>query len=246
MRSHVSLIALASSLPLLCAPAGAAVIFNNPPNVDSSNRVDGTFSDGMASDGLNFYSQAFGQGFQVTQSGSAINSIRIWGSSEFTQGIPPTNQGISDNIKSLEVSIMRVAGTSTNYDRIYNRIFTVATQVVQTATGVRTPGILTPVFQLDIDLGEDVAVANGSYILSIGGILLDPDGDSFIWSDGVADGAQAATQAYLSVGDTAAQWGYWNPVETGISGSMVLNGIPGPGAVALLALTGLRQGRRRA
>ena len=245
MRSHVALIALTSPL-LLSAPAGAAVIFNNQPNIDSSNEVDGTFSDGMASEGLNFYAQAFGQGFQVTQSGSAINSIRIWGSSEFTQGIPPTNQGISDNVKSLEVSIMRVAGTATNYQRIYNRTFTVATQVIQTATGVRTAGILTPVFQLDIDLGEDVALANGSYIMSIGGVLEDPDGDAFIWSDGVADGAQAATQAYLTVGDTAAQWGYWEPVDTGISASMVLNGIPGPGAVAFLALAGLRQGRRRA
>lgn len=245
MRHLVALLVLASPLALSASTHASVVLFENLPSVNSSNEVDGTFSDGLESNGENFYSQAFGQGFQVTSAGTAINSIRIWGSSEFQDGIPPANRGVSENIESLEVSIMRVAGTSTNYSRIYNRTFRMSTQVTQTETNIRTAGILTPVFQIDIDLGE-VGLSTGRYIMSIGGILVDPDGDAFIWSDGVADGGQPATQAYLSVGDTAAQWGYWEPVAGGTSASLVLYGVPGPGAVVAFAVAGLRQGRRRA
>lgn len=250
MRRSVADLVLASTFVLNASAGASVVIFENLPNVGTGNRVDGTFSDGLASQGLNFYSQAFGQGFQITEPGTAVNSLRIWGSSEFIDGIPPSVQGIAANVRSLEVSIMRVTSGATNYNRVYNRSFTVSSQVTQTATGILTQGLLTPVFQMDIDLGEFVSLGTGSYILSVGGILDNPEGNSFIWNDGVADGDAPATRAYVTVGDTAAQWGYWNTVPGGISASVVMYGVPGPGALALLSIAGLRHGfrhgRRRA
>jgi hypothetical protein len=106
-------------------------------------------------------------------------------------------------------------------------------------------GIETPVFQMDMALANDVTLGAGNYILAVGGILADPDGDAWVWMDGVADGSLPSTQAYLTVGDFAPQWGYWDPVNSGVSGAMVLYGVPAPGALALLGLAGLRQGRRR-
>jgi formylglycine-generating enzyme required for sulfatase activity len=210
------------------APAsGSTVLFENPLAVSSGGEANGVFSDGLSSGGGNYFSQGVGQRFQVEQPGATVTGLRVWGSSEFLNGIPSPAEGISPNVLGLEVSIMRVTGPSTNYPCVFKRNFPVPALVTQTSTGFRTEGILSPIFQIDIDFGPGVALEAGPYILSIGGILADPDGDAFIWSNGVADGASLTTGWYITSGDNSAQWGFWERVVLGLSSSMVLFGSPG-------------------
>ena len=239
MRLDVASFALAIPFVFSTSALASVVIYQNQPAVSASGELDGTFSDAMSSEGVNYYSQAFGQGISFN-AGTEISDLRIWGSSEGA-----TTAGLSDNVDSIQVSVMRIAGASTNYEVVYSRDFDMA-EVTMTDTGWTVPVSGFAIFQMDIAFGTSVALDPGNYILSAGGVLIDPeDGDAFAWMDGVADGAVAPNRAYLSVGDTAAQWGYWNPVTSGISASMVLYGVPGPGALVLMALAGLRQGRRR-
>jgi hypothetical protein len=226
--------------------AGVAVVAQNLPIEPSPSnpRLDGTFSDGLQSAGGYFYSQAFGQGFSLSGSGTLLSNLTVWGSSEFTNGNPSGNSGVSANITRMQVSIMRVSGSTGDYPMVANWSIPIG-QVTQTNTGWLVDGILTPVFRMDMVLADQVTLAAGNYILSVGAILEDPDGDAWVWMDGVADGSLPSTQAYLTVGDFAPQWGYWDPVNSGVSGAMVLYGVPAPGALALLGLAGLRQGRRR-
>jgi hypothetical protein len=240
MRLAVAASALAIPF-VVSAPAGAAVVlYDNQPAVNAAGELDGSFSDSMGSGGLTFYSQAVGQGFSFAFAGAEVSALRIWGTSEGA-----TSGGLSGNVEAIEVSIMRITGSSTNYPVVFSKTFQMPS-ITMTNTGWRVPVSGFAIFQMDIAFGTSVALDPGNYILSAGGVLIDPeDGDAFAWMDGVADGAVAPNRAYLSVGDTAAQWGYWNPVNSGISASMVLYGVPGPGALVLMALAGLRQGRRR-
>ena len=228
------------------AVAGVSALVQNLPiePTPSNPRLDGTFSDGLASNGEYNYSEAFGQGFSLTGSSNLLTGLRVWGSSEFIDGIPSGNAGVSGNITAMQVTILRVSGSTGQYPVVANWSIPIA-QVTQTNTGWIVAGIETPVFQMDMALANDVTLGAGNYILAVGGILADPDGDAWTWMDGVADGSLPSTQAYLTVGDFAPQWGYWDPVNSGVSGAMVLYGVPAPGALALLGLAGLRQGRRR-
>jgi hypothetical protein len=228
------------------AVAGVSALVQNLPiePTPSNPRLDGTFSDGLASNGEYNYSEAFGQGFSLTGSSNLLTGLRVWGSSEFIDGIPSGNAGVSGNITAMQVTILRVSGSTGQYPVVANWSIPIA-QVTQTNTGWIVAGIETPVFQMDMALANDLTLGAGNYILAVGGILADPDGDAWVWMDGVADGSLPSTQAYLTVGDFAPQWGYWDPVNSGVSGAMVLYGVPAPGALALLGLAGLRQGRRR-
>jgi MYXO-CTERM domain-containing protein len=116
---------------------------------------------------------------------------------------------------------------------------------LQQLTGNYTAGTLSPVFRLSTVLAGNYTLGTGNYMITIGGVLNNPDGDSFAWTDGLADGSLPATQAYATVGDTPTEWGSWIPISDGTSGAFVLNGVPAPGAVALLAMAGLRGRRRR-
>lgn len=228
------------------AVAGVSALVQNLPiePTPSNPRLDGTFSDGLASNGEYFYSQAFGQGFSLSGSGTLLSNLTVWGSSEFTNGIPSGNAGVSANITRMQVSIMRVSGSTGDYPMVANWSIPIG-QVTQTNTGWLVDGILTPVFRMDMALADQVTLAAGNYILSVGAILEDPDGDAWVWMDGVADGSLPSTQAYLTVGDFAPQWGYWDPINSGVSGAMVLYGVPAPGALALLGAAGLIGTRRR-
>ena len=245
-RAVAGLSIVVSSMLAQPTVAGVIALAQNLPIQPTESRpfLDGTFSDGMGSNGEYFYAQAFGQGFSLAGSGNRLTSLTVWGSSEFIDGAPDVGGSVSTNITEMQVSIMRVTGSTGDYPVVANWSIPIE-QVTQTNTGWVVDGILTPVFQMDMELAGDVTLGAGNYILSVGGILEDPDGDAWIWMDGVADGSLPSTQSYLTVGDFAPQWGYWDPINTGVSGAMVLNGVPGPGALALFALAGLRHGRRR-
>ena len=210
------------------------------------NVQDGTFSDALESGGNYFYSQAIGQSFSVgSGQSSTITDIAFWGSSEYIQSSTPWNQtALSSNIISVQIAILRTDTGTSDFPIVHS--WTIQTgQFSQVLTGNYTAGTLSPVFLLSTVLAGNYTLGAGNYMITIGGVLNNPDGDSFAWTDGLADGSLPATQAYATVGDTPTEWGSWIPISDGTSGAFVLNGVPGPGAVALLAIAGLRGRRRR-
>jgi hypothetical protein len=210
------------------------------------NVQDGTFSDALESGGNYFYSQAIGQSFSVgSGQSSTITDIAFWGSSEYIQSSTPWNQtALSSNIISMQIAILRTDTGTSDFPIVQS--WTIQTgQFSQVLTGNYTAGTLSPVFLLSTVLAGNYTLGAGNYMITIGGVLNNPDGDSFAWTDGLADGSLPATQAYATVGDTPTEWGSWIPISDGTSGAFVLNGVPGPGAVALLAIAGLRGRRRR-
>ena len=218
------------------------------PNGSGFNVQDGTFSDALQSDGSYYYSQAIGQSFSVASGqSSTITDISFWGSSEYFQSTTPWNQtALSSNIISMQIAILRTDTGTSDFPIVHS--WTIQTgQFSQVLTGNYTAGTLSPVFLLSTVLAGNYTLDAGNYMITIGGVLNNPDGDSFAWTDGLADGSVPATQAYATVGDTPTEWGSWIPISDGTSGAFVLNGInvPAPGAVALLAMAGLRGRRRR-
>jgi hypothetical protein len=214
--------------------------------VSGFNVQDGTFSDALQSGGNYFYSQAIGQSFSVASGqSSTITDISFWGSSEYFQSTTPWNQtALSSNIISMQIAILRTDTGTSDFPIVHS--WTIQTgQFSQVLTGNYTAGTLSPVFLLSTVLAGNYTLGAGNYMITIGGVLNNPDGDSFAWTDGLADGSAPATQAYATVGDTPTEWGSWIPISDGTSGAFVLNGVPAPGAVALLAIAGLRGRRRR-
>ncbi len=234
------------------ALAQSTPIAQNLPNPAVQDPVsgftvqDGTFSDALQSGGNYFYSQAIGQSFSVASGqSSTITDISFWGSSEYFQSTTPWNQtALSSNIISMQIAILRTDTGTSDFPIVHS--WTIQTgQFSQVLTGNYTAGTLSPVFLLSTVLAGNYTLDAGNYMITIGGVLNNPDGDSFAWTDGLADGSVPATQAYATVGDTPTEWGSWIPISDGTSGAFVLNGVPAPGAVALLAMAGLRGRRRR-
>jgi len=207
---------------------------------------DGTFSDALQSGGSYYYSQAIGQSFSVgSGQSSTLTDIAFWGSSEYLQSNTPWNQtSLSSNIIGMQIAILRTDTGTSNFPIV--KSWSIQTgQFSQVLTGNYTAATYSPVFRLSSALSGNFTLGAGNYMITIGGILNNPDGDSFAWTDGLADGSIPATQAYATVGDTPTEWGTWIPIPDGTSGAFVLNGVPAPGAVALLAMAGLRGRRRR-
>jgi hypothetical protein len=211
------------------------------------NVQDGTFSDALESGGNYFYSQAIGQSFSVgSGQSSTITDIAFWGSSEYIQSSTPWNQtALSSNIVGMQIAILRTDTGTSDFPIVHS--WTIQTgQFSQVLTGNYTAETFSPVFLLSTVLAGNYTLGAGNYMITIGGVLNNPDGDSFAWTDGLADGSLPATQAYATVGDIPTEWGTWIAIPDGTSGAFVLNGVvPAPGAVALLAMAGLRGRRRR-
>ena len=251
MRHVVAL--LFTSLASATAAHGAVIAQNQPlPPVKAGgvSYQDGIFSDGLASGGNQFYSQAFGQSFSIGAGNTAtISNVTFWGASEYIGSQNPSGQqALSSNIASIQVSILRISGsTSTNYPVVANWSIPAA-QLAQVRNGSYVPEILSPVFQISTALAGSISLGAGDYILSVGAILNNPKGDSFAWIDGEADGSLPGSRAYATTGDVSTEWGFWSPVTDGSSGAFVLEGtvVPAPGALVALAALGARRNRRRA
>jgi hypothetical protein len=246
-----------ATIVVSCATAAqAAVIAQNQPlaprtDPQSGRSVqDGTFSDSLQSGGTYFWSQAIGQSFSVASGSTAsIASLQWWGSSEYINSSAPWNEtALSANITGFQIAILRTdAGTSTQFPVLTS--WTVQrSAVTQTLDGSYTPVTYSPVFQLNASLNGGFSLGAGNYMITVGAILADGQGDAFAWTDGVADGSLPDTQCWATVGDVASQWGTWSRVTDRTSGAFILNGTitPAPGAVALLCVAGTARRRRRA
>jgi len=246
-------ISLASAIFVLAACASHAdaqqlIVANGPMATQQQGSFlvrDGTFSDSMSSGGQNYYSQALAQGFSISSS-ATLGSLNFWGASEYLNSTQPwLETGLSSNIDGFQVALYRVNEdgtmpqvTSWNINRGY---FT------QQATGTYTINTFSPIFKVSCQLTGNTVLDAGKYAITVGGRLLQPDGDAFAWIDGVWDGSGGATQSYITIGDIPSQWGVWLPLTDGTSGAFELySAVPAPGALALLALaSGARSRRRR-
>ncbi|MEI6475283.1 MAG: hypothetical protein WCO75_07810, partial [Planctomycetota bacterium] len=200
---------------------------------------DGTFSDALQSGGSYYYSQAIGQSFSIGSGhSSSISDVTFWGSSEYINSNAPWNQtSLSSNIVGMQISILRTDSGSSNFPIVKSWSIQ-ASQFSQVLTGNYTTDTYSPVLQISAALSGNFTLSSGNYMITIGGILNNPDGDAFAWTDGLADGSVPATQAYATVGDIPTEWGTWIPISDGTSGAFILNGTatPVPGAIALLGV----------
>lgn len=252
MRFFVASAVVFTLVSSASAQSGGSILAQNlpvTPVVDpASGRLiqDATFSDSLQSQGNYFYSQALAQRFNVAAPSWTLSSLSAWGASEYINQVPPIQTALSANITALQVSILRIEGTTGQYPSVASWIIPIA-QVQQVQQPTFTPGLFSPVFRLDMALANNVTLATGNYILTVGGVLADPEGDAFAWVDGQADGSLPSTQAFFTTGDVATDWGFWAPVTDGTSGAFELRGtaVPAPGALAVLALAGATRRRRR-
>jgi hypothetical protein len=246
MRHLVALIAM-----LGCSAAASAsngVLFSNLPVAPTQpgNFQDGSFSDAMSSVGEYTYSQAFGQGFRLAGE-STVKGLRLWGASEYVElpsgQLPQNQQALSPNITKLEVRIYRVTAGTTNYPVVYAPPAIVISSVTQVRNGTFIPNILSPVFQLDMVLENVPVLSAGDYMITVGGVLEDPDGSAFAWVDGQGSSSAPGAGGYITTGDIVQDWGYWSPTNS--TSAMELYGIPAPGTLAVLAMAAFGSRRKR-
>lgn len=150
------------------ASAPAAVLFSQLPT-----SPDGYFSDGISTNGSQFWAQAMGDNFTLAQQ-SDLTLIRFWGSSE--------NFVFSDlsNFSAWDIYV---------YDMAFN---TVASGQIAKASFVTTPtgntnagGGIEYEFELAI---SPITLAAGNYVLHVGSINVAPGDDGWIWSLAAGDG----------------------------------------------------------
>lgn len=249
MRSHAASASIFIITSAASAQSGTLLAQNLPvtPTFDpSSGRFvqDATFSDSLQSQGNYFYSQALAQRFNVAAPSWTLTSLGAWAASEYIGQNPPSQTALSSNITALQVQIMRLEGSTGQYPTVANWLIPMSS-VLQVQQPTFTPGVYSPIFRLDMALANNVTLSTGSYILTIGGVLADPEGDGFAWVDGQADGSLPNTQAFFTNGDVSGNWGFWAPVTDGTSGAFELRGVPAPGALVALAVAGAPRRRRR-
>lgn len=234
------------------------MLYSNTPAVDPTTGLNqAVFSDAYDSEGDNFYAFALGQ--RVSQASAfTVDSIRFWGISEYVFGGPQNE--LSSNIIAIQVGIFRITPGNPDFpvaesNSSQQALWTLSrSQFSQLATGnsVDVGGTLSPVFQMDAILQGSLTLAAGDYMVTVGGVLANPDGDAFAWVDGNFDGGNPATQAYGTRANQPGEWGRWialpNTPDSQASGSLVLFGsqVPAPAAIALLGAAGLARRRRRA
>ena len=260
MRQTFAIAALAIAASSAHALDGSnTLLYSNAPATDAATGLDqAVFSDAYDSEGDYFYSFALGQRFsQVTD--FTVKSMRFWGVSEYIFG--GSQAALSSNIIAIQVAIFRITPGNPEFplaegETSQQAIWTLSrSQFSQVATGnnVDIDGTLSPVFQMDAALSGAFQLAAGDYMITIGGVLDNAEGDAFAWVDGEFDGGNPATQAYGTRANQPGEWGRWiglaQAPEPSASGAVMLFGqgtpVPGPAALALLGLAGRASRRRR-
>jgi hypothetical protein len=216
---------------VLSSNAQADTIAQNPliaPRTDpASGRLlrDGTFCDALVSGGAYFWSQTIGQTFLVPDRTTAtIANVQWWGSSEYLASSAPWNEtALSANITGFQIAILRTGTGDTQFPVVAS--WTVQRNtVMQQLTGSYTPTTYSPVFQLNAALGSGISLGAGTYMITIGAMLSNANGDALAWTNGVADGSLPTTQCWATVGDVPSEWGTWSRVTDGTSGAFILTG----------------------
>lgn len=211
------------------ASTQAALIASNLPATNSSGFAYGLTSDAMSSNGTYYYGQAAAVSVTVGQAWS-LTQLTFWGSSEAFNA-----PGLA-NFVGLQATIYNSAFTQVVAQRTWTmaQLATIATGNTNSAGGIE--------YQFAGSLAGITLGSSGTYRISIGAVLADPQGDAFVWTTGQSAGGGFTTNSNTGWGTSWAT----NPPIVG-AGSFLLfgNAVPAPGAGALLGLAALRSRRRR-
>lgn len=203
----------------ICGSAFAAPLYSQP---DDQPGTPGYFSVGGPGQ---FFTQRMADDFTI--GGGMVNKLRWWGSSQNFQFADLTN------ITGFDVAIYGDLGGIPDAS---NTIF--HAQPAKAGLTITPTGNLSFVgaiqYQFDLDIAP-LNLAGGTYWLSVGGLLVNPNGDTFVWNTSSVGDFANSSFYYPNSG-----WIAFDP-----SDNMAFEIIPAPGALALLGMGGLIAGRRR-
>lgn len=214
----------------VAASTQAALIASSLPATNSSGYAVGLTSDAISSNGSYYYGQAAAISVTVGQAWS-LGQLTFWGSSEAFNSV-----GL-ENFAGFQATIYNSAFTQVIAQRTWTmaQMASIATGNTNTAGGIE--------YQFAGSLSGITLASPGSYRISVGALLADPEGDAFVWTTG-----QSAGGGYTT--GTSGTWGStWTPnLPLQGSGSFMLfgNAVPAPGGMALLSLAAIGSRRRRA
>lgn len=217
MRSGIFVALCASGI---CGIAGAAPLYSQPNNLPT---LGGFYSVGSAGQ---FFSQRMADDFTIA--GGTVTKLRWWGSSQ--------NFAFPDltNITGFDVAVYGDAeGIPDAGNVLYHSSPALAGLTITPTGGISIAGAIQYQFDLDI---SPLALAGGKYWFSVGGLLANPFGDTFVWNlSSVGDGANASF-FYPNSGWIAFP-------ESGAN--MAFEIVPAPGVLGLAGLGLVASARRR-
>lgn len=202
-----------------CGSAFAAPLYSQPDNAPST---PGYYSVGGPGQ---FFTQRMADDFTIA--GGTVNKLRWWGSSQ--------NYQFADlsNLTGFDVAIYGDLGGVPDANNVLFHAQPVKADLAITPTGnLSAFGAIQ--YQFDLDISA-LNLGAGTFWLSVGGLLVDPFGDTFVWNTSTVGNNANASFFYPNSG-----WIAFSP-----SANMAFEIIPAPGALALLGMGGLIAGRRR-
>ncbi|MGH7244457.1 MAG: hypothetical protein ACREJD_13685 [Phycisphaerales bacterium] len=203
----------------ICGSASAAALYSQPDNLPGTG---GFFSVGGPGQ---FFTQRMADDFTIA--GGTATALRWWGSSQNFQFA-----GLN-NFTGFDVAIYGdLGGVPDAGNVIYHSAPALAGLTITPTGNLSVNNAIQ--YQFDLNIAP-LNLAGGKYWFSVGGLLVNPNGDTFVWDVSSTGNNANASFFYPNSG-----WIAFNP-----SSNMAFEVIPAPGASALLGMGMLVAGRRR-
>ncbi len=186
------------------AVAQADMLWSQVPN-----SADGFFSDGVSTNGSQFWAQSIADNFTLAQQ-STVTTVRFWGSSE--------NFVFDDltNFSDFDVYFFDPSFNVMASGQIPTGGFTITPTGNNNANG----GI-----EYMFELATNFSLNAGNYRMHVGSINISPGDDGWVWSTAAADGA-----AFFNLSEHSG----WNTGAVDVA--FVLYGTPVPEPASMVAL----------
>lgn len=202
----------------ICGSASAAALYSQPDNMPGTG---GFYSVG---NGNQFFTQRMADDFTI--GAGTVTQLRWWGSSQNFQFADLTN------IIGFDVMILGDLGGVPNAGNVLFHSQPAKAGLTITPTG--NLSIANAIqYQFDLNIAP-LNLAGGKYWISIGGLLSNNFGDTFVWNQSSSGNSANSSFFYPNSGWIA---------FTGAD--LAFEIIPAPGALALMGMGGLLAGRRR-
>lgn len=194
------------------ASANAAIIFSQP-----TTNADGYYSDGVSTNGSQFYGQSIADDFSVGAPGYTVNKITFWGSSEAF-----------------------VANSLANFASFDITVFNTSFGVVQSLNIPQANFTITPTgssnsaggSEFKFEVTTNFNLTAGNYWFNVGSVNSDPNGDAFVWSTSTAGDDDLAFTFF----DANGWQGFSDTVNKGMAFQLEGTAVPEPATMAALGL----------